>query len=545
MLPRSAMGSAMKTAAFTVLFAVLLVVASPTLHAGELRTRPLATTSTSSVTGINFAEPATSLPIDTRFSQSIQTVAFDLGLTCGQIEALGWSMGAHDQARVDALFTNTAVELNKLGYRVTPQDPSVAAEDITVYTATQADDTNAHKLFVWSAGDAGLLLLVCDAKGQLAGQQTTTLGGVGSGMRDEGASSGFGSYQSTPADIDPKKLIGVWEGTYTCRSQGQTGGRLTISKVSASGAENEHAVEGLLDFFPTPKNPNVERGSYKISGSFNSVTQQAYFEPGKWLKQPAGYISKPIIAYFDVMRGDVSAIFQDTTGCTSFEAHLKAGSAAEAASQAMPPKKKTKKKKKPAPKPVEPAPIIEPSAEEILPQAIVPDAPAAGTTAPEKTADTIVPETTGDNTLAPPSETTPKAVEPAPVTVPDIAPTPSAPVAPAGAAPTGTVPTGAVKTPQAETPKPTAPVAAPAAALGSGKPTIDVDPTKPAITAPAGTAPAAQLVVPNKTDAGAAAIDPMEKAKADLAAGEAALKKAANSLAVPAANEPKAEAPAQ
>lgn len=538
------MGFDMKLLAF-VAYSFALVCGAPIMaQAGELQTRPLTTVSTSSISGVKLAEPAITLPIDTRFSQSIQTVAFDLGLTCGQIEALGWSMGPTDQGRVDTLFTNTAVELNRLGYTVTPQDPAVAAEDITVYTATKPDDTRAHKLFVWSAGDAGLLLLTCDAKGQLH----NTAADVG-GMKDDGAATGFGSYQSAPASIDPKKLIGVWEGTYTCRSQGQTGGRLTISRVKASGAEDEHAIEGVLDFFPTPKNPNVDTGSYKVSGTFNSVTQQSYLEPGKWLKQPKDYIAKPIIAYFNVPRGEVSAIFQDTTGCTSFEAHLKAGSAAEAAAHDAPVKKKPKKKKKPAPKPVEPAPdapVVEPSADEILPQQpIVDTAPAAAAT-PEAKPETT-PETTGDMALTPPvTEAAPQAVEPtdAPAATPPATVTPPAPVT---AAPTAPASAPVPEAPKAPTP--------PAKTLGDGKPTIEVTPTSAGATASAQTAtpatapavtppaPAGPITVPNKTDAALDAIDPMTRAKAEMAAGEAARKKAAAELAIPAANEPKPETP--
>lgn len=536
MLPRSIMGLQMKKPATVFLCATLLTLVAlltfqSTAVAAQLQARPLATTSTSTVSGVTFAEPAASLPIDTRFSQSIQTVAFDLGLTCGQIEALGWSMRANDQARVDNLFTNTAVELNRLGYTVTPQDPAAAAEDITVYTATARDDKRSHKLFVWSAGDAGLLLLMCDAKGQLAkdnGTATLQPSGMQGDMVDD-SPAGFGSYQSAPATIDPKKLVGVWEGTYTCRSQGQTGGRLTISRVKASSAD-EHNVEGTLNFFPTPKNPDVESGSYKIKGSFNSVTQQAYFEPGAWIKQPKGYISKPIIAYFNVPRGNVSAIFQDTTGCTSFEAHLKAGSAAEAAAKDKPAKKKVKKKK-PTPKPVEPAPVIEPSADEIL----LPE-PSMGTTAAD-TAPVTVPETSGDSMQPLPPVTTeapPVAAEPvtAPVTAPADTPVPTlTPTAPA----------------------PAAPPATPVIDKPADKPIMEIDPTKAAPAAPSTPAvappaapvpvPTGPITVPNKTDAALDAIDPLEKAKAELAAGEAARQKAASQLAIPAANAPKPENP--
>lgn len=552
----------MKTRIFAALAALLLVATS--VHAAELRTRPLASASSSAVAGISFSEPAASLPIDTRFSQSIQTVAFDLGLTCGQIEAYGWSMGANDQARVDALFTNTAVELNKQGYRVQPQNPSSVGEDITVYTATRADDARTSKLFVWSAGDAGLLLLLCDAKGDLPQEPaaTGTLGNTGT--------AGFAGYESMPADIDPAKLVGVWEGTYTCRAQGQTGGKLTISKVKAGAGENEHTVEGIIDFFPTAKNPNVERGSYKVSGTFNSVTQQGYFDPGKWLKQPKGYIAKPLITYFDLARGNVSAIFQDTTGCTSFEARLKPDSAEEAKRTAAPAKKKVVKKK-PKPKPVEPAPVPEPSADEILPLE-----PVTGT----------VPETTGDAPV-----TAPVAAEPttAPVTVPDAAPAttetttttttttvtvPETPKAeePKAAAPSPSLAPAAPVTPPSPpapvvketttttttTTTPTvAPVAAPTApavpapTMGAGKPVVDVDPTA-SLAAPAAaptSAPSGPIVVPNKTEGTAGnadtAADALAKAKAALDAADAERKKASAGMAVPPASEPKAETPAQ
>lgn len=538
-------------------FIALICCYASAANAIERAARPLSVASTSSVAGISFSEPARQLPIDTRFSQSIQTVAFDLNLACAQIEAFGWSMAPTEQARVDALFTNTALALNKAGYRVQPQNPASVAEDITVYTATQSATPKEHKLFVWSAGDAGLLLLVCDAKGELLQEAELTM--PNSSNSTLGTAAGFGAYESGPADINPQDLLGIWEGSYNCRSQGKTGGRLAISRVQAAGADNDHRVEGTLSFFPIAGNDNVERGSYRISGTFNSVTQQAYFEPGKWLQQPRGYVAKPIIAYFDAMGGKVSAIFQDTTGCTSFEARQKPNSAAEARSIGAPAKKKPKPKRKPQPK-LEPKP--EPAAEAApaissddtsqQPKAIEP-APAASdsllpltpaelattdATTPTAAAPTAAPAATTGNTTG----GTVEIPATAPVTVPAEKPVTTA--SPEVAAPTS-APAPNAATPPAVT-QPVAPTSA------TPPVTTPAAPVAPApAAAPTATPTAAEpIVVPNKVEPAAdSAQDALARARAELEAAERAranisgTKPAAPGagLAIPAPAEPKPE----
>lgn len=501
------------------LLAVLLcaAVTTPPASATEPSSlRPLTTTGNSQVTGITFSEAPTVLPIDTRFSQSIQTIALDLGLSCGQIEAFGWNIAPNDQARVDSLFTNTAVELNRLGYRVQPQDPAAAAEDITVYTATRADNARDPALFVWSAGDAGLLLLICGAKGDSTGGANTL---QSSGMEADTHTLGA-SAAAAQGPINGRELVGVWDGTYNCRDQGITGGKILITKSKAMTAADEFALEGVLDFFPTDRNPAPERGSYRITGTFNGASQQAYFEPGKWLKQPKGYVAKPIIAYFDVPAGKVSAIFQDTTGCTSFEATYKANSAKEAERLAQPVKKKPKKKK-PAPKPVEPPveSIPEPSIDSIAP--LSETAPAEPVTVPDApVTDTPVAEPAPEPKAEPKAET--KTETPTAPAAPELSLTPAAPAETPAA-------------PAAEAPKTETPTAAPTAAPTPAAPTAE-----PKVEVP--TVPTGPIVIPNKAEADAA-VDAAQKAKELLEAGELARARAAQQLAVPPAETPKADTP--
>ncbi len=118
-------------------------------------------TVSSPVSGITFQDAPRALPVDSHFSQAIQTIAVDVGLSCEQVESYGWSVAPGDQERVNRIFTQTAQELARLGYSVAPQSPGSAAADITVYTATRPDKT---VLFTWSAGPSGLLLLTCDAR---------------------------------------------------------------------------------------------------------------------------------------------------------------------------------------------------------------------------------------------------------------------------------------------------------------------------------------------------------------------------------------------
>ena len=463
------------------LLVALTIATGAAAYAGELQMRELPRAASSSVSNITFADAPKRLPIDTRFSQAIQTVAFNLSLACRQIEAYGWTLKPSEQSRVDAIFTDAATQLANYGYVVKPQNPVSAAEDITVYTATRPNAPNDHILFMWSAGDAGLLLLMCDAKG--SGEEAATAT----------ASRAPSLPENVPyIDTNPTRLVGEWMGRYTCRSQGPTTATLTITKAHLGANHDDHQLDGVFSFYPSPENPGVASGSYRVMGTYDDATQQAMFSPGPWQQQPVGYTSHPFVAYFDLQRERVSVIFQETTGCTSFEAGLKShsiGTADAPAKKAAKKKKKTTPKKKPVPVEAPMTDSVTESATQGAPTVTVaPESPTPATTvAPETTDVVTVPETSSDTMAAPVPAPVPVPVPvetptPTPVPAPTPTPTPAPTIAPA---PTSTpaaetVPSELVvpvKPSAIPTPTP-APTAAPANTPTAG--VIDVAPKAPA-----------------------------------------------------------------
>jgi hypothetical protein len=433
-------------------------------RAGELQMRDLPRATESSVSNISFTDAPKRLPIDTRFSQAIQTIAFNLNLSCRQIEAYGWTLSPSEQTRVDAIFTDAATQLANAGYTVKPQNPAAAAEDITVYTATQRESPTDHLLFMWSAGDAGLLLLLCDAKG--SAEPAATNGN---------ATRAPALPENVPyVDSNPTRLVGEWMGRYTCRSQGPTSATLTITKAHMGTSHDDHRLDGVFSFYPSPDNPGVAAGSYRVMGTYDDATQQATFSPGAWQQQPIGYTSHPFIAYFDLQRERVSMIFQETTGCTSFEAGLKSRST----NAAEPAKKPAKKKKKAVKKKPTTATVTEAPAE--TPVDVPVDAPAAETLAP---LDTSAPSAPTEASAEAPAPTPATPAAPADVvTVPETKVDVAAPTAPAPVSP-------AAPTPAPSTPTPSAPIAA------EPTPSELVVPVKPAAI-PAPAAPTVPTPVP-------------------------------------------------
>lgn len=365
----------------------------------------------SPVSGVVFQDAPSLLPVDTRFSQAVQTVAIDLGLVCEQVESYGWTITPDQQDRVNTIFTQTAEELARLGYHVTPQSPSSAAADITVYTASRADK---NVIFMWSAGTTGLLLLTCDARGDVAPKGF----GPGASAMNAASASGKTAYTdvSKPQTLSPDELVGEWTGTYSCLGQGPTGATLTVSRAKAD--KNGASVSGLFSFYPLKdKNPNQPRGSYRFSGRYDDKAQRAILEPGAWVQHPGDYYNAVMAAQFNATQRRVSVVFEGTTGCTSFEGSYKDGSADRAAAKYAPeddmPKKKRVVKKKPAPAAPAPAVTNEVPAD-IAPVPSADLAPTVEPTAPA--AEATAPITSSSDTAA---VTEAPAAAPTPVTVPE------------------------------------------------------------------------------------------------------------------------------
>lgn len=302
---------------FQKLFAALALVvalAAPTLSlAADL---PLA--AASPLTGVGFDDRPLLLPVQRNFQMAMLTASSELGRSCGKMEAYGWRMSQAEQERVNRIFNSTVDRLRLLGYNVTPQSLTSVSNDITLFTA---DRLNKHFMFLWSAGELGLVMNICETSAPLRSTAAPAA---------TAAAAAAPSVQVFPVDVVTSRLdaparkasssasfgfspLGEWSGTYTC-AQGTTGGTLKITHVRGED------FEGVFKFYPTAKNPNVASGSYEVSGQYDLESRRTLINPGKWLNRPKNYYNTVIVGSFDAANDSFSGMFQGIVGCTSFEA---------------------------------------------------------------------------------------------------------------------------------------------------------------------------------------------------------------------------------
>lgn len=136
------------------LFLGTILVAPPLLAADPPTTPNL------ELAGITFDDPPMRLPVTPNLQQALNQIAGDIGKHCTTQEAYGWRLQQTEQQRVNGIFSDAAAKLGAAGYNLAPQTPPSATRDITIFLAQRpAQDL----LFLWSAGELGLVLLVCDA----------------------------------------------------------------------------------------------------------------------------------------------------------------------------------------------------------------------------------------------------------------------------------------------------------------------------------------------------------------------------------------------
>lgn len=115
--------------------------------------------SRSALAGISFTDPPIQLPVTESFEDAMLNVATDLQRRCRTIEAYGWRLRQAEQKRVNDIFDSTALQLGAGKYKLQPRTPRSASPEVTVFTADKPDKS---LLFLWSAGELGLVLLICD-----------------------------------------------------------------------------------------------------------------------------------------------------------------------------------------------------------------------------------------------------------------------------------------------------------------------------------------------------------------------------------------------
>ena len=323
-------------AALVVAVPMMAGLGSDPVQAADL---PLA--ARSPLVGFAFDDKPLTLPTQRNFQMAMLTASSELGRSCGVIEAYGWRMNDAEQKRVNQIFSSTVDRLRDLGYAVEPQMPPSLSQDVTLFAADRAD---RHFLFMWSAGEIGLVMTLCESSPPAVPRH---------------ALSTWSSIQSFPQDVVTSRLdsmpaangrrktagkafspVGAWVGEYTC-AQGHTGATLQITQV-----QSDH-FDGTFHFYKTAKSPYVPEGVYKVYGQYDAASQRILINPGPWIERPTDFYTTVMVGSFDPSRQTFSAFFQGVSGCTSFEAHYRAGSAKdtlfEKASTSV---KKTSKAKK-------------------------------------------------------------------------------------------------------------------------------------------------------------------------------------------------------
>lgn len=435
-------------------FFLLWGIAFPSEHAKAVDL-PLA--SSSPMVGVPFDDRPLALPVQRNFQMAMLTASSELGRSCGRMEAYGWRMNQSEQQRVNDIFNTTVDHLHGMGFVVESQAPTSVSRDITMFTA---DRGNRHFIFMWSAGELGLVMVLCETSQPMHYRNATA-----STPSVQVFQQPKEILQST-LDTPPSKAnrvaaanfspVGDWVGSYTCE-QGFTGGTLQIAHLKG---EN---FDGYFRFYPTPRNPYVATGRYSVYGQYDHASQRILINPGKWLQRPKNYYNTIMVGSFDPINRTFSAYFQGINGCTSFEAKA-ASEDYQPTAHATKKRVKKKAKKKVAKK------------KEVMPVA----APADNAVAPAEPAAALVPAVPP----APDTSTVPAGVAPPAVAVP---------AAPATVAPTTNVPDAGIVLPA-----PTAPVAAPTPAPAPSVPAAQPAATEApvSITPPSVAPPAAPAQVP-------------------------------------------------
>jgi hypothetical protein len=334
----------------------------PTSRAGDMPTA-----AGSPIAGISFDDRPLILPVQRNFQMAMLTVSSELGRSCGRMEAYGWRMDSQEQDRVNRLFNNTVDRMRAQGYVVESKFSSSISRDVTLFTA---DRTDRHLIFLWSAGEIGLVMVLCETSAPLS----SSAFGMASREQDSGQPADMPSHlpmaqtiRSSKQGTQPQESVsysaagkrmhadfspvGSWSGSYTC-AQGTTGATLKIDKMKGD------QFEGTFSFYPTAKNPYVPKGKYAVFGEYDADSYRILINPGKWMERPANFYSTIMIGSFDPVAKTFSGYFQGITGCTSFEADNSAqgDDGAKASSVKVQPKKAATPKKKATPKKVAPKP---------------------------------------------------------------------------------------------------------------------------------------------------------------------------------------------
>lgn len=345
--------SLLKQALFGIVLLGLLVCTITPVSANDMPTA-----AGSPIAGISFDDRPLILPVQRNFQMAMLTVGSELGRTCGRMEAYGWRTDAQEQDRVNQIFNNTVDRMRAQGFSVESKTSTAVSRDVTLFTADRSD---RHLIFLWSAGEIGLVMVLCETSSptsavplnsarETEASQPATFPShlpMAETVRSSKQPAATLSAAGRPvhANFSP---VGTWAGSYTC-AQGTTGATLQIDRLKGD------QFEGSFSFYPTSKNPYVPKGKYLVFGEYDSDSQRILINPGAWVNRPKDFYSTIMIGSFDPVAKSFSGYFQGITGCTSFEANADRVASIESP-KAKASAKKVEKTTKPAAKKKAPVP---------------------------------------------------------------------------------------------------------------------------------------------------------------------------------------------
>ncbi len=275
----------------------------------------------SPLAGFAFDDRPLLLPPQRNFQMAMLTASSELGRSCGKMESYGWRMSQNEQQRVNLIFNNTVDRLRGLGYAVEMQSPSSVSRDVTIFTA---DKSSRHLVFMWSAGEIGLVMVLCESSTPAAfGKLTPPPAASAQNFPQDVLQSKLDAPAPAPrrgGTTAPFSPTGDWVGAYTCH-QGTTGATLSIARVKRG------SFDGVFHFYPTARDPYVPEGRYTVYGQYDDASRRILINPGKWLQRPKDFYNTIMIGSFDPITRTFSGYFQGITGCTSFEARQESGGA--------------------------------------------------------------------------------------------------------------------------------------------------------------------------------------------------------------------------
>jgi len=322
----------------------LLLIGGLLLPLGQpARALDLPTAPASPIAGIAFDDPPLLLPVQRNFQMAMLLSSSELGRSCGKMEAYGWRLSDEEQPRVNQIFNNTVDRLRAQGFAVETKSAGAVSRDVTLFAADRSDK---HLIFLWSAGEIGLVMVLCETSAPLSPIPSNV--NAAAALRsppqaatlpmpltpaprlalperqnrrgdDNELSTVLGNAPSARLTRTGKpvsetfKPEGAWVGSYTC-GQGTTGATLRINKLKGD------QFDGVFSFYPSAKNPYVPKGSYHVFGEYDRDSLRILINPGKWIERPKAYENTIMIGSFDPVAGTFSGYFQGIMGCTSFEA---------------------------------------------------------------------------------------------------------------------------------------------------------------------------------------------------------------------------------